>query len=562
MFSDPVGGKDFFDRKPILDLLAKRINDLKGGYRKNIGLLGQELLGKTSLVQQLLTTLKDPQILPIYIEVEPEPFAHFVHQFIGNTLYSFLKSTTNDNELRGKDLSYLVKAAVKSLPETIKITKKIEASLKEKLFDQAYFLVLDLVSVLQEETGKKIIVVLDEFHRLNDFRLGRPFADFGKKIMIQKNIMYILASSNVSLARDILHEKLSLLFGNFEIIELKPFDFKTSKKFLEQRFGEINIPDIYKNFLVFLTGGHPFYLDVMSSGLRKTIFEKKLDNNPLELISRMLESEIFNSRGILYQYLTSLINRFVEKRGFATYVSILLALAEGNHKISEIARAMQKKPADISKQIAKLIEVDFVKRYGIFYNLNDPLLAFWLRSVYRKRKMSFDPEIFSKSNAFKEDVKRIIQDFANEFRRGLPERVNELFTLFKNETIEMRGRKCKFPLFSEVTSKKIHGLGLPIVARQGNKYWVGQIEDKRVEENKVIDFIQQCKKTKYKIQRKILITLGEMEINARLLAKEEKIWVWDSNDLNLLFRLYGKSPLIGNGNYRNEQSKNENRGGL
>jgi len=221
--------------------------------------------------------------------------------------------------------------------------------------------------------------------------------------------------------------------------------------------------------------------------------------------------------------------------------------------------------------MAKLIEVDFVKRYGIFYNLNDPLLAFWLRSVYRKRKMSFDPGIFSKSNAFKEDVKRIIQDFANEFRRELPERVNELFTLFKNEIIEMRGRKCKFPLFSEVTSKKIHGppglpggkaTGLPIVARQGNKYWVGQIEDKRVEENKVMEFIQQCKKTKYKIQRKILITLGEMEINARLLAKEEKIWVWDSNDLNLLFRLYGKSPLIGNGNYRNEQSKNENRGSL
>jgi len=555
MFSDPVRGKDFFDRKPILNLLAKRIDDLKGGYRKNIGLIGQKLLGKTSLLQQILMVSKDPQILPIYIELKTESFAHFVHRFIGTSLYSFLKSTKN--EVREEGLSYLIKTAAKSLPKTIRATKKIEASLRENRPDQTYFLLLDLTSVLEEETGKKIIVILDEFHRLNDFRLIKPFANFGKKIMIQKNIMYILASSSVNLAKDILREKLSLLFGNFEIIELKPFDFENSKEFLEQRLNEIEMSDVYKNFLIFLSGGYPFYLDVISSSLRKASFEKKSDNNPTELISQVLESEIFNSRGILYQYLASLINRLVEKRGFAsTYISILLALARGNHKLSEIARVMQKKPADISKQIAKLIEADIVKRYGVFYKLNDPLLDFWLKFVYEKRQMSFDSEIFSKSEAFKKDVKEMIQNFINESRRDLSERIKELFTLFKNEIIEMKQHKCKFPLFSEVGSKKISDGNLPIVARQGNKYWIGQIENKQVEENKVIEFIQRCKKTKCKIQRKILIALGEMEINARLLAKQEKIWVWDSNDLNLLFRLYGKSPLIGNGNYQNEQSKN------
>ena len=541
MFSDPVIGKDFFDREPILNLLAKRVEGLKGGYRQNIGIIGQELLGKTSLIQQFLVNFKESQIIPIYIELKIELFTHFSQRFIGSLLYYFLKS---EKEPQKDSLSYLIQESIQYLPRTIESIKKIEVCLEKRQHDRAYLLLLGLTTLLEQETGKKIIIILDEFHRLAGFKLTNPFLNFGKKIMVQKNTMYIVTSSSVNVAKNILREKLSLLFGNFEIVELEPFDFKNSRKFLDEKFKWVNIPGIYKNFLIILTAGHPFYLDVISLKLRKIIVEKKLGKVPLELISQALESEIFNSRGILNQYLTNRINKFLEGRGTTTYISILLAIANNRSKLSEIAKSMRKKSADLSKQIMKLIEMDFIRKCGVFYKLNDPILSFWLKSVYQRRQMGLISEVFSKSEDFREDVREMALRLVNESKRDLFERVKDLFRSFKNETIELGQRKFKLPQFIEVESRIVQNQDLSIVARQKDRYWVGQIEKEKVGENRIIEFIQKCKKAEYKIQRKFLIILKEIDINAKLLAKEEKIWIWDINDLNLLLELYNKPQVV------------------
>lgn len=540
MFSDPVIREDFFDRRSILDILAKRVDGLKGGYRQNIAVLGRELLGKTSLLQQFLSTYKDKEILPIYIDLQTESFSQFAYRFMGGLLYNFLKS---QNMPREEDLNILVTNCVELLPRTVEDIKKVEGSIEKGQFDQAYQQLLDLTAVLKEESAKKSIVILDEFHRLCDFKIENPFANLGKKIMAQKDTMYIIASSKVSLAKEIMKERLSLPFGNFEQIELEPFDFEASKMFLDEKLKWVNVPSVYKRFLISLTNGHPFYLDVLSLKLKKIATEKKLGKVPLELIAQTLEDEIFNSRGILNQYLRNLIDQLLECRGFETYLSILLACADGHEKLSEIAKSIKKKVNDISKPVAKLIELDLIERHGSFYRIRDPILKFWLKSVYKRRKMSFIPAILGESEEFRQDAREMVLRFMNESKRSILERVKELFTSFKNDIVEMNKKKYKLPHFAEVESRIVRDVELPIVARWGSKYWISQIEEKKVKENDVADFVQKCKKSRYNVQRKILITLKDLDINAKLLAKEEKIWVWGLGDLNLLLDLYGK-PLI------------------
>lgn len=541
MFSDPVIAEDFFDRELILDLLAKRIDGLKGGYRQNIGIIGQELLGKTSLLLQFLSKFRDKEVLPIYTELRQDGFAQFAFRFMGTLLYNFCKAADLPTK---DDFNSLVETSLKPIPKTVDNIRKVEGHIEKGQLDQAYQLLLDLTTTVREESGKRSIVILDEFHRLGDFKIANPYSALGKKIMVQKDTMYIITSSSAVLAKEILKEKLSLQFGNFEIIELTPFDFETSKRFLDEKLRWLNVPSVYKRFLIALTGGQPFYLDVLSLGLKKMATGKKSGKVPLELISQTLESEIYNSRGILNQYLASRINQLEQCRGSSTYISILSAIAEGAKKLPEIARSMKKKTVDISKPIAKLMEMDFTTRYGSFYKINDPIFKFWLSSVFKRRRMSLIGEIVARSQDFKQDVGRMVHQFTDESKKTILERVKELFVLFKNESVKFGRKKYRLPHFAEVESRTVRDMELPIVARCGNKYWIAQIEEKKASEARVAEFAQKCKRSRYKVQRKILIAPKGMDINARLLAKEEKIWVWGLEELNLLLDLYDKPKVV------------------
>lgn len=543
MFSDPVTGKAFFDRKPILDLLAKRVGGLKGGYRQNVAIIGCELLGKTSLILQFLSTFKDNQILPIYVDLKDEPFTQFAYRFMEALLYNFLVSK---GKASGGQFRELVTNCTEFIPRTVEEIKKIEAHLEKYQFDQAFSLLLDLTAVVKEESRQHPILILDEFDQLGTFKLSKPFAHFGKKIMTQKETMYIIASSSVNLAKEIVREKLSLLFGNFEIVELLPFDFETSRRFLDERLKTVNIPDAYKKFLIALTRGHPFYLDVASHTAMKVASEKNFEVSAQDLIAQALEAELFNLRGTLNQYLSSLLRQLEECRGSDTYLSILLAIAEGSNKLSDIAKFTKKKASDVSKPVAKLTEMDFLQKFGSFYSINDPLLKFWLRAVYQRRKSSVASRILEKSNEFRQDVKNLASHFMDESKRSSLERAMELFRLFKNETVEIGKKRYRLPHFVEVESRIVRDVNLPVVARFGNKYWIAQVEEKRVTETEVAEFAQKCKQSRYKIQRKILIVLNDLEINAKLLAKEEKIWIWGLGELNLLLDLYGKPLLLNN----------------
>ena len=63
---------DFFDRKPYLDILEKRIKVIKEGYRQNIAIIGDKDIGKTSVILYFLNKFNDPMILTLYLELRPE----------------------------------------------------------------------------------------------------------------------------------------------------------------------------------------------------------------------------------------------------------------------------------------------------------------------------------------------------------------------------------------------------------------------------------------------------------------------------------------------------------
>ncbi len=80
----------FFGRKDHLKTLEKRVSGLLEGYRQNIAIIGDELVGKTSIIYKFLNSFSECRVISVYLEVRPESCRDFTRRFIAILLYNFL----------------------------------------------------------------------------------------------------------------------------------------------------------------------------------------------------------------------------------------------------------------------------------------------------------------------------------------------------------------------------------------------------------------------------------------------------------------------------------------
>lgn len=541
MFSDPVVGDKFFGRSQAIKLLTKRISGLGDGYRQNIAILGPRLIGKSSFILQTFFNFKNPKVIPIYIDLRANSFSHFGYKFLGNMLYHYLRN--KDLEVH-EDLRLLKDLARDYLPRTITSIQVIESNIKDLQFDQAYQGLLTLTTVFKQETGVSCIIIFDEFHLLNSFKIKSPFAILAQEIMLQKDTMYIMSSSQVSYAKKILANDLSLLFGNFESIHLAAFNYATSCQFLQKRFQNIKLPKNIMDFLIAFSEGHPFYLDILSNKVKEKA--KELDKNEIShsLIAQAFNSLIYDSQGILNQYFASLLSHNLNGADYSNFLPILLSTSTRGCKLTEITKATNRQKHTISKQINSLIDKDLLSKVGVFYRIQDKIFRFWLKSVYQRKRISLAADPALESHDFCTEIKQEIQRFCSESKRDITERVIDLFKAFKNEIIVLKSKSFKFCRFDDVRHWPIADLQNCIIARYSEGYWACLVKKDYISEIDIQQFAQACKKSKYKIRKKIIICCENLDLNVRLVALEKKIWIWHLTELNLLLDLYGKEQIL------------------
>ncbi|MBI3322869.1 MAG: hypothetical protein HYZ95_00205 [Candidatus Omnitrophica bacterium] len=82
-----------------------------------------------------------------------------------------------------------------------------------------------------------------------------------------------------------------------------------------------------------------------------------------------------------------------------------------------------------------------------------------------------------------------------------------------------------------------------LVAEGEERRWSCLIHEGKLDEAEIAAFEQFCRSQLPRPSRKIVVARNGMELNAKLLAKEANMWVWEPEDVNLLFLLYGQPPL-------------------
>ena len=537
---------DFFDRAIYLETLEKRVKAIKEGYRQNIAIIGDRDIGKSLLILHFLNHFNDPMILPLYLELRPEyTQEQFVRKFIGVLLYNFLE---NSNIERNEDINLLISKTDRFIPRTVEAIRIILNSLKRKkknknrFRENIFVQLLSLCDILNSETEKRLLVIFDEFQHLATLGVGQIYKQFAKMLMIQKNVMYVILSSAKFKAKRILSSHLALLFGNFEKIEMEPFDLKTSEKFLNNRLGHLQIEKSLVDFLIHFTGGCPLYLKIITDSLlRVSIPITK------EKLAEIIQDLLFVESGILNQRFNNYLGLLANFKLAQDYQALLYLIADGQNKLRDISTSLHKPKIQIISRLNLLLEYDIISKSGDFFAICDRVFSFWLRFVYREKSASLTFNTEEQKKNFRIKIEEQIDQFIFANRRSVLEITMDLLRLFENELVQMRAKKIRLVHFQEVKPFTFirSRLNEGILGRSKDILWIMAIKSSALTEEDITDFTKQCQRLHYtKPQRKVIITNYNVGTNVRLKAMEEKVLTWNLDDLNLILDLYNKPRII------------------
>ncbi|MFH1996245.1 MAG: AAA family ATPase [Candidatus Omnitrophota bacterium] len=541
MFSEPVVGKYFFGRNDLLQLLDKRVETLKDGYRQNVAITGQSMTGKSSLLQHFLYTIRDDSFIPIYVELGKESFQSFASKFIATLLYNSLRS---QGDKTTGTIDSLLERAQNIIPRTADAIRHILEQIEKKQMSDAYFGLLGLTSSLREETSKSCIVILDEFHNIESFDIKNPFSIFGKVIMLQKDTMYIVTSSRMNTIKKILQEKLALLFGNFEVVELKGFRYSVASDYIERRIKPLAIDPATKRFLISFTDGNPFYLNYLcgeAKNIAQALSRSMIDQSDVEEATLSL---VYGSNGTIHQYLLNFLLNNLDGGNRDTHLTVLVSLAKGCNKLKEITRDLKKNSSDVSRILEELIEIGIISKRGAFYIIDDSVLRFWLYHVYHAKQTMLINYVLERASAYRSDLKAYISDYSQDANKGIFSKVVELFDLFANDYVQHGDKTILLPQFTRVGVGTYDDITPHIVATAKNKCWVCRIYTSIINEDDIADCLRNMKSSPQKIAKYVAVPLAGIDENAKLLAKELKIALWDLEFINMLLHVYGKNGVI------------------
>lgn len=545
-------GIRFFVRSDIRLSIEKRLEAFDKGYRQNIGLIGPAGLGKSTLLLALFRSLQyQRRFLPVYLNAHILDFDHFMETWMGSLLAGVFLS--RDLEVP-RDLQSLLSAAQPHVPKTVEKMQALRKQIRREKAGGHLRELFGLSAVLAAETGQKIVLMLDEFQDFEKLPASDPFAVLGRQIMVEKNVLYVAASSRPQRAREIFKEKLTLLFGNFEIFEVEPFDFNETVFFLGHRLPHLQFSEAQLRFIIRMTDGHASHLEYLAQALEQYYSRRAYEEFTQAQVRLPVTQEtllqVFHRKlspgsgriALSFERKMETLGRLAKDP--SPYARALLALSDGKRKLPVIAAAIERKTVETQKILQRMVQEDLVSRQGSFFTLGDPLFRFWLRYVYQASRRMYTPEATGWSKLLDESLSREYERSESAEQRDLAARVETLFKQFRNDSVVMTRKKLSLPQFSEVISRAPRDRWVFLTAKNAKTSWVCQVAGQKVQEEDVAAFLSEIKKHRKKISCKIMVMLDGIEQNARLLAQEAKIQLWSLREFNALLDLYDLPKMI------------------
>lgn len=534
----------FEPRQDTLDALQKRVDNFQEGYRHNVALLGNEYMGKTTVLKTFIVAARLKPIICVYVEIIPCEFTLFLRKTAASLLFGLLE---NQQLVSSRETLENIAMRLKDkYPQTqTLITPFLDRIGREK----PEVLFKDLFAVIEtavNESQKKCVIVFDEFQNLRHLGAKNICQEFGKKIMFLKNVLFVVASSAKKEAQDILACDLSLLFGNFETLELLPLSPAASGAFIRDHFQDTVVGDDLLRFLTHFAGGQPFYLkNICEEAVRECNIAGTPQVNK-ELLIGAINRLLFEDSGPLYHKFSCALMQLSQARNKNDFASVLESVAVGKNRLKDLSSHLRRPQKELTQRLNRLIEAGLLSKNGSFYLFCDRLMSFWLKFVYFEKRHSLTPDLAEQRAHFRKNLENEIESFIAASHKSLSSRILDLFNLFEGDCVHFDRKKFRLLSFKEL--RVVHfedkELSLGIFGKTQQDLWLAAIKGDDIREHDVRVFDQWANKYKEKSVQKIMIGLGDFERNARLLAKESRIATWDISHVNCLLDMYGKPRII------------------
>ena len=225
----------------------------------------------------------------------------------------------------------------------------------------------------KQNLSKKIVVVIDEFQYLGklDKSIPSQFQYIVDEILKSKNIHLVLCGSIISMMYEQTLSYNSPLYGRrTSSIKLDALSFEYLSAFFPTK-NEIELIELYT-----VLYGVPKYLELFKES--DTIFEA-------------IEKNILDKNAFLYEEPRFILQNEVNEP--MTYFTILETIANGEHKLGNIAGKLNKNVQNITSFISKLIELEIIykevpvteklpnkSKKGLYF-IKDNFFRFWFSYV-------------------------------------------------------------------------------------------------------------------------------------------------------------------------------------
>lgn len=537
----------------LLTRIHKRIDAFEKGYRQNIGIIGPQGFGKSRCLGKIYESLiGQGSLIPVYIEAFSDSYERLVDRWIGAVCSGVFMSRSVQPP---RHLPALLNAAEPIIPKTLEKINHLKRILRKEPPSTVLRELFALTGIVEAETGKKVILLIDEFDQLENLPVQDPFSLLGKEIMVETQTLFLVSSSRSSHAKIIFREKLALLFSNFEVMELGCLTFREADAWLESQLESIRLSIPQRKLILRLTDGNPFYLHRISEQVKTAVQSNLYGSSavvpeffnelPPQFIWEAIERELFQEHGSLrLLFEKKLESMRIRSRDGRDQVHILCAVSQGAHQVSQIASFIGRKVQETKKLLQRALDLDYLKRSGSFYYLEDYMLSFWLRFYFEWQTQAFLPSHLFADALIKQTIQREYLREESEDESTVMGRILELMKSFRGEHVLMEDKKYILPSMNEVTGLDDLGSTQLLLARAGRKNWMISVHFETFREEDITEILQRVKQHKKPVGQKIVIALRGVEQNAKLLAAESKMQIWELKTLNQMLYFFNLPKIL------------------